>query len=127
MHPNCRKPYGSGFTLLEVLVAIAMLAIALPALINAVGANIRSAAHLKERTLAQWVAMNRIAELRASRVWPGEGKSSGTDSMANFDWYWEIKVSNTGEEDMRRLDVSVKRDQEEKTAIISIEAYIGKP
>ncbi len=112
---------------MEVLIAITMLAIALPALISAVGSNIRSAADLKQMTIAQWVAMNRIAEMQATHAWPSEGKSTGTENMAQFEWYWEIKVSKTAEEDMRRVDVLVKQSSEEKTPIVSIEAYLGKP
>ncbi len=53
-----------GFTLLEVLVALAVLAIAMAALIKTGGENTRSAAYLRDKTLAQWVAMNVIAEQR---------------------------------------------------------------
>ena len=62
-----------GFTLLEVLVALAVVAIALGAGIKAAGSNIDNAAYLRDRTLAHWVAMNKLAEMETMKKFPSPG------------------------------------------------------
>ena len=64
---TCRQ---HGFTLLEVMVALAVIAFALAAAVSAVSGNTRNAAGLQQRTYAHWVAMNKMAELQISQQWP---------------------------------------------------------
>jgi len=66
-----------GFTLLETLVALAILAIALTAAFRAMGVTAQSAAELRERMVGDWVAENRLAELRATGAWPGVQSFTG--------------------------------------------------
>ena len=116
-----------GFTLMEVMVAITIIAIALPALIKTIGSQIRNASDLKERTIAQWVASNRISEMYASKVWPNEGTSNGVDQMVGQNWYWVLVISNTAEKTMRRVNVEVRLNVEDKNPITSLESYVLQP
>lgn len=117
----------NGFTLLEVLVALTIVAIALPALIKTVGTQAINAAHLKEKTLAHWVALNRVTELQATRAWPEVGIKDGTETMAGQDWHWVVAVSETPNETIKRLDIEVKKDREDKKPLVNLVAYLGKP
>lgn len=99
----------AGFTLLEVLVALAVLAIAMAALLRIAGSDSTTFAALRARTIAGWVAANAVAELRLSPGWPRAGsRLRGTARMAGRDWPWTITVQNTADPDLRRLDVSVR-------------------
>lgn len=96
-----------GFTLLEVLVALAVLALALAAAVSAGAAYVGNQAYLQERTLAHWVARNALIELQLEYPWPGTGKREDDARMADRDWHWRATIDETPEEDMRRVDVEV--------------------
>ena len=117
-----------GFTLLEVLVALAVLAIAMAALIKGAGDNARSAAYLRDKTLAQWVGMNVIAEQRLATGWPAPGIKRGREEMARHEWFWELKVSETFDVDVRRLDVAVRSsDDKDASPQGNLVAFLPRP
>ncbi len=96
-----------GFTLLEVLVALLLLSLALVALVRLAGLDARATAHLREGTIAQWVAANALAEARLRDTFPAVGRSSGETTMAGQRWRWTLEVSATEEPLIRRMDVEV--------------------
>lgn len=100
--------HSRGFTLLEVLVALAILAIAMAALIQAASDSARTQLILQERTIAGWVAENVIAEIQLDDRWPDAGsRFSGEAMMADRDWRWAVEVQATPDPGLRRFDVSV--------------------
>jgi len=117
----------AGFTLVEILVALAVLAIAVAAVVTAVSGNVGNAAYLRDRTLAHWVAMNKVAEMQLAGDWPSPGKKKGETLMAAQEWSWELAVSTTDDADVRRLDVYVYADKESKDALATMVAYVGRP
>ena len=95
-----------GFTLIEVLVALAVVALALAALTRAGSTALNTQAELESRTLALWVAENRLAEIRLQRaVQPGVG--SGTTRLADRDWRWRSLVEAAPSGDLWRVEVVV--------------------
>jgi general secretion pathway protein I len=96
-----------GFTLLEILVALAVLAIALTAAIRVLGQSIDTAAALRERTLAQWVAEDRLARHVLNHSFPSIDTTTGTAEMGGTTWRWSEQVSATPVPRLRRIDVSV--------------------
>jgi len=116
-----------GFTLLEVLVALAVLAIALGSIIQSVASNTNNAAYLREKTMAHWVAMNKVAEIQVQQKWPDPGTDTGTEEMANHDWYWQVKVVDSGVDNIRRLEVEVRSEEDQEQPVSSLVALIGKP
>lgn len=117
-----------GFTLLEVLVALAIVAITLGASIKASGQFTRNAGHLKEKTLAQWVAKNKAVEYRLQGALPALGHQEGDVSMAGQEWRWRVKVSNTADVRLRRLDITVIRDGDDfDSPLTSLIAFVGAP
>jgi general secretion pathway protein I len=117
----------AGFTLVEILVALAILAIAVAAVVTAVSANVSNAAYLRDRTLAHWVAMNKVAEMQVSGDWPAPGTKHGDSLMAAQEWSWQITVSTTDDSDVRRLDVNVYADKDHKDTLATLVAYLGRP
>lgn len=120
--------YSRGFTLLEVMVALAVLAVALAALIKGVSDNAANAAYLRDKSYAHWVGMNVVTEQRLLGSIK-EGKvERGEEVMGNHTWYWSAALSETFDEDVRRLEVKV-RGSEEKDAspLASLVAFIARP
>lgn len=121
-------PLSRGFTLLEVLVALSVLAIAMAALIKGGTENARGAAYLRDKTLAQWVAMNVVAEQRLAASWPAPGTKRGQEEMANHEWFWKRTVAETFDEDVRRLEVVVSAtDDKGAGPLVNLVAFIPRP
>lgn len=96
-----------GFTLLEVLIAVAVLALALTAIISGGASYARSAADLRDKTLALWVAHDRLAQIDLLPTWPQIGDSSDDMAMGGSSWTWHVRVSGTQDPTLRRLDIYV--------------------
>jgi len=122
----------SGFTLLEVLIALGVLSIALGAITQTIGNTTSNVAYLRDKTFAHWVAMNQVAELQAKQEFPSIGTSKGSEVMASHEWFWQRTVNKTpGEEAIssfsRQVVIEVRRDKNDKKPIVSVLAIIGKP
>ena len=96
-----------GFTLIEVLVALAIAAIALAAVSRSAAVSSASATEIKLRSLAGFVAENRLGDLDARRAWPPVGVSEGVERQAGFDFPWRIEVFATQHPLLRRVEVQV--------------------
>lgn len=106
-----------GFTLLEVLIALVIVSLALLALTQTAGREVRTFDALRERTLAAWIAANVISETRISTPLPATGRRDGRLRFANLDWRWELEVKATADPALRRLDVLVfAADESEPSA-----------
>lgn len=121
-------PHQRGFTLLEVLVALAVLAITMGALIKVTDSYAFNAGYLQEKTLAQWVAENKAVEYQLMNEFPPVGSKEGETEMVTVDWQWRVKVSNTDDKRLRRLDISVALKQGDlDNPITTLVAFVGQP
>jgi len=100
-------PRAHGFTLVEVLVALAILAIAMAAAARSVSLSTDSAVAHKQRVLAGLVAENRLGELVARRAWPGVGVTEGAERQAGVDFRWRAEVIATPHPGLRRVEIHV--------------------
>lgn len=114
-----------GFTLLEVLIALAVLALALTALVRAAGLSGNDFAGLRERSLAGWIAANVVTEARLASSLPAPGRSDGKLRYAGRDWRWEMAVQDTPEAGIRRLDVRVFAGEERDAASATLTGFVG--
>ncbi|MCW8988401.1 MAG: type II secretion system minor pseudopilin GspI, partial [Gammaproteobacteria bacterium] len=112
-------------TLLEVLVALAVLTMGLGTVIKVAGTQASQLSYLKDKTVALWIANNKASEVQLDN-WPETGTSSGQEIMANQEWRWELTVSNTADKDLRRLDIHVNRVNEKGEPIVRFIAFTGK-
>lgn len=113
----------AGFTLIEVLVALAILAVALGALIQG-GTNVAvNTGYLRDKTFAEWVALNQIAERQIAPEWPAPGRYQGVSHMAGQEWHWEEQVETTEDADMRRLVLQVSHAAGDGP-VVSLVAYL---
>ena len=105
-----------GFTLIEMLAAVAVVAIAMGAIIAGMARYADNAAYLRQKTIALWVAHNRMTELELQRSWPDTGKSNGEVEMAGASWKWDAEVIATDDPHLRRVNLTVRR-ADQKTGI----------
>lgn len=96
-----------GFTLLEVLVAMAVFAVVSLALLRSAGEQARLAAGMEDRLLAHWVASNTLTDLQSGNAFPDLGKLETSTVMAGRDWYVFITVAPTPSSDVRHVTVAV--------------------
>ena len=115
-----------GFTLIEVLVALAVLAIALSAIIKTMSTNTLNSIYLRDRTLAEWVALNKVTELQLSTDWPSAGKSDGSTVMGNHEWFWEAEIKTTPDVDVDTVTVRVRDTRDAANPVSTLQAYIGR-
>lgn len=115
-----------GFTLLEVLIALAVLAIALGALVKVGAQQADALDHLRTRTFAEWVAADQLARLRLREPWPDTGELRGTSAMGQRDWYWVLRVSDTDEPNVRRLEVQVFTEPGAEDSIVTLSGFAGR-
>jgi general secretion pathway protein I len=99
--------HNNGFTLIEVLIALAILAIALAATMRATGMATTTAETVKIKTYATWVAENRLAQLTAERIFPSVGVENGEATIAGIVFQWTQTANETPNKSFRKVDVAV--------------------
>ena len=116
-----------GFTLLEVLVALAILAIGMLAVLSTVGTSTRLSGQLRDRTFAGWVAMNELTSLRLTGSWPATDTLDGDADMAGRKWHWTVTATKTPDPDLLRLDVDVSDPAKPDEVVASVSGFMGRP
>jgi len=97
-----------GFTLIEVLVALAIVTIGMAAVLGALTSSANTTAYMRDKTFAQWVALNQIAMLRLSGQMTPTGNSDGTTDFAGRSWRWRREVTALQVPGLVRIDVKVR-------------------
>ena len=105
-----RRGYRSahGFTLIEVLVALAIVAIGMAAVLSTLTSSASTVIYMKDRTVAQWIALNHIAEQRLQGQVPALGNTDGDLDYAGSKWHWRQETVATAVQGMVRMDVHVR-------------------
>ena len=115
------------FTLVEVLVALAIVSIALLAALRAAGQGTQSADELRLRLLASWVAQDAIAERRARGDWPSPGIHRGARRQGGLDFALREDVSALPHGAFRRVDVVVHPRGDETRALARLTGFVARP
>ena len=116
-----------GFTLVEILVALAILAIALTAGMRALAQATDTASALKARTLALWVAQNRLAAAQVAVPWPALGTHEGEAQQAGARLAWREQITATPNPSFRKIEITVADPDVPDYALARIAGYIGTP
>jgi len=115
-----------GFTLLEVMVSLAVVSIGLIAVFNGIIQMAHSTSTLRERALADWIAMNQISEIRLSGEFPDVGDFNDNVEFAGRDWRWEARISETGVENLRRIDMAVAYEELPENIITIVTGFVSR-
>jgi general secretion pathway protein I len=116
-----------GFTLLEILIALAILAIAFASIITVAANQSVNVAYLRDKTLAHWVAMNQITELQVSNKWPSTGKQQGDEEMGLQKWHWKRTVTKTPDDRVRKMEIAVFRNRGDDEAVVRLISFVSQP
>lgn len=117
-----------GFTILEVIVAMAILATAGVAIVQSSSVHINNQDRLQQLMLGNWVANNQLNTLLIEKEWPVKKNKKGDAEMAGATWYWQQKVVETSfGEELVAVTVSVYSDAGYESYVTEMTSYIGKP
>ena len=103
-----RRRTAPGFTLVEVLVALAIVTVGASAVLAALSSSADTSAYLRDKAFAKWIALNRIAEVRLAVRKPTIGESSGEVEFAGRRWRWQQTVEEVQDTAMLRIDVRIR-------------------
>lgn len=117
----------SGFTLFEVLVALAIIAIALLAALRATGQGTSNVSDLRAHLLAGWVAQNVLVEQRVRGDWPSTGILRGTMSQGGMDFNWREEIVGTPNSAFRRVNILVFEGPEESRSLARMTGFLVSP
>jgi len=125
---RCNK--SKGFTLLEVMVSLLIVALAVTALVKGSAGKVNNANYLRDKTFAQWVAINKTNEWRSQNLFPSIGRTSGQQMMGTQEWFWVANIIATEDKDIRRVEVSVFKEEKDKNnktqPIAKLTAFLRK-
>jgi len=116
----------NGFTLLEVMVATVIFAVAGLAVMNATSQSLTALSYLKENTFATWVASNQLAELKLKKEWPSTSWVSGKQTFAEHEWYWRWHGVKTEDKNFMMIEVEVRHDEKSETPTTTLSTYVAK-
>ena len=124
--PSCGDVRARGFTLIEVLAALVIVALGMLGVIEAVTQSARNGAYLREKTLAHWIALNVITEKRLQPEPPPVAESSADVEFAGQRWRWSMQVTQTQVSSLRRMDVSVRpANAPDASALATVTGFYG--
>lgn len=117
-----------GFTLVEVMVALAIFALAGGAVMKSAYEHLRSLSVLENITFATWVANNELtrSNLESTIKWPLDKARKGESQMAGNTWYWEREVVKTADETLYQVTVTVSLEQNMSSPVTSVTSFMAK-
>jgi general secretion pathway protein I len=122
-----RRCRNSGFTLFEVLVALAIISVALLAAMRAAGQGTGNAEELRNHLLASWVAQNVLEEQRARGDWPSTGIVNGKATQGGAEFSWREEVIGTPNAAFRRVDIFVYAGEDRSRSLARLTGFLVNP
>ena len=113
-----------GFTLIEVVIAMTIVAIAMVSLIEATGTYVKNTAFLRDKVIAHWVASNALNQLLLEQSYPDKGDQQGSETMAGKQWAWKGKVKETPNKAFRAVEVKVSKG-DAQSSLATLVTYVS--
>ncbi|XOV80161.1 MAG: type II secretion system minor pseudopilin GspI [Aestuariibacter sp.] len=114
-------------TLLEVMAAIAIFALTSTSIMKAASDHLRGISVLEELTFATWIANNRLQQAQVENAWPPQNNKRGSEDMAGRTWYWQQRVTETQDKDLRQVEVVVSTDPQGENIATSVVTFFANP
>ena len=121
-----RKKFENGFTLIEVMLAMAVFSIAGIAILGTADTNARNLGHLESKIVASWVASNQLVEVTLDTTWPPKNNKKGKVELAGQEWFWQQKVIKTTDKDLRAIVMEVRLTERDESVLTSLMTYVAK-
>lgn len=123
---NHLKTKNLGFTLIEVMLALAVFSIAGIALLTTASNNTRNIGHLENIMFANWVTSNQLVATSLLKTWPPKNNLKGEVELAGRSWFWKQTVIKTTDNNMRAIVMEVRLHEDDKLAVSSLTTYVSK-
>lgn len=120
------NPHVSGFTLLEVMLAMAVFAVAGLAVMSSARLSLGALTRLEESTYATWVASNALAELKLEKKWPALSWKDEKEEMVGHEWHWRWRGVKTEDPNFIMVEVEVRENKKDENPITTLITYFGK-
>jgi general secretion pathway protein I len=115
-----------GFTLIEVMLAMAVFSIAGIALLSAATNNARNIGYLENKMFANWVAANQLVTNNLVAKWPPKNNVKGDVELAGRVWFWQQKVIKTTDKGMRAIVMEIRLKANDELPISSLTTYVSQ-
>lgn len=116
----------NGLTLIEVMVAMAILATAAAAILKTIAAEQNRFSNRKMQVIAEWVAQNKMNETLMFEKFPNTGTTRGSVENGDIEWHWVQTVKNTSDKNLRRIEVEVKDDPDSEFTYALLTGFAGQ-
>ena len=116
-----------GFTLIEVMLAIAIFAIAGTALMGSTQNTLANLSHLEQKAVAQWVAANQLVSISLEKKWPPKNNDKGSVEMAGNTWHWLQKVEKTADSGLQQVTIEVRVREKAPQPVTELVTFLAKP
>jgi general secretion pathway protein I len=117
----------AGFTLLEAMVALVIVALGMMAVNSQLNRYAVAAVQIEQKTLASWIATNKLTELSVAPEWPAVGDYEEDLEFAGQQWHCDVVVEETAVANLRRVDVSVHLQRDPERVVQKVSAFIEPP
>lgn len=122
-----KRCYQHGFTLIEVMIALSVVAIGLMATLKAINEEVSGANLTRNKMLALWVLENKVSEIRVNPVLPSTGINQGQQTLFNQTWHWQTHTTTSANSKILKVEVSILMPmaKDKKEALLKQNIYLA--
>ena len=115
-----------GMTLIEVMVALAVFAIASLAVVNVASEHIRTLSYIEQKNIAQWIANNHLTQLHLDKKFPSLGNKRSNIKYGVATWYWQQQVTKTQDAKFRSVTIRIFNREDTDAALAELSSFVVK-
>ena len=115
-----------GFTLIEVLLALSVFALAGIALLSTSDSHLRNLSMLENQMYAEWIAADQLVEVNITTNWPPKNNAKGKIELAGREWHWLQKVGKTEDPGLLQVTVEVRSQLSDSESLARLSTFVSK-